>query len=81
MEVQLFAQLREAAGANTVSVSTVPDTVAALREKIAAEGTPELREALEDPNVFCAVNKKVVGDDHPVADGDEVGFFPPMTGG
>ena len=47
MEVQLFAQLREAAGANSVSVSTVPDTVAALREKIAAEGTPELREAVD----------------------------------
>ncbi|MEM1402174.1 MAG: MoaD/ThiS family protein [Pseudomonadota bacterium] len=81
MEVQLFARLRELAGAESISVTPVPASVAALRKKIAAEASPELREALEDPNVFCAVNKRVVGDEHPVADGDEVGFFPPMTGG
>jgi len=31
--------------------------------------------------VRVAVNQEYVGFDHPVAPGDEVAFFPPMTGG
>lgn len=32
-------------------------------------------------NVLCAVNHEYVERSHPVADGDEVAFFPPVTGG
>ena len=32
-------------------------------------------------NVLMAVNLEYVGADHPVEDGDEVAFFPPVTGG
>jgi molybdopterin synthase sulfur carrier subunit len=39
-------------------------------------------EALEDPSVVrVAVNQEHVDVDHPVADGDEVALFPPVTGG
>ena len=31
--------------------------------------------------VRAAVNQEYVGLDHPVRAGDEVAFFPPMTGG
>jgi len=32
-------------------------------------------------NVLSAVNHEYVGRDHGVSDGDEVAFFPPVTGG
>ena len=32
-------------------------------------------------NLRCAVNHQMVALDHPVKDGDEVAFFPPVTGG
>lgn len=37
-------------------------------------------EALPE-NVLMAVNLEYVDADHPVEDGDEVAFFPPVTGG
>lgn len=32
-------------------------------------------------NTLVAVNREYVKNDHPVVDGDEVAFFPPVTGG
>jgi len=32
-------------------------------------------------NILCAVNQAMVKSSHPLADGDEVAFFPPVTGG
>lgn len=37
--------------------------------------------ALEDSNIRCAVNQDIVKMDHPIQSGDEVAFFPPVTGG
>lgn len=33
------------------------------------------------PNTLCAVNQEYAGWDSAVRDGDEVAFFPPVTGG
>ena len=33
------------------------------------------------PNVIHAVNQRVVMIEEPLHDGDEIAFFPPMTGG
>ncbi|MDH5407007.1 MAG: molybdopterin converting factor subunit 1 [Gammaproteobacteria bacterium] len=32
-------------------------------------------------NLLCAINMEYVGLEHAVVDGDEVAFFPPVTGG
>jgi len=32
-------------------------------------------------NLLMAVNQTYVGPEHPVCEGDEVAFFPPVTGG
>ena len=32
-------------------------------------------------NTLCAINMEYVSRDHAVQDGDEVAFFPPVTGG
>lgn len=38
-------------------------------------------QALGDRHVLCAVNQELVPGEHPLAPGDEVAFFPPVTGG
>ena len=89
--VKLFAALREALGESEMEVelsealpelasgSSVVD-VAAVKAFLAKRGV-HWREALYQPNVVHALNHKVVFTDAVVSDGDELAFFPPMTGG
>ncbi|MCK6391649.1 MAG: molybdopterin converting factor subunit 1 [Azonexus sp.] len=82
MSVQIlyFASLREAFGCAGESLA-LPDgvnTIAGLRDWLVGQG----REALATTrNLRCAVNQDMAGLDTPVRDGDEVAFFPPVTGG
>jgi len=39
------------------------------------------RSALEDPGLRVAVNQVIAGPECPVRDGDEIAWFPPVTGG
>jgi molybdopterin synthase sulfur carrier subunit len=83
MNIRFFARLREALGSPSLELpdSAFPMSVAALRERVrdAAEGDFAL--AMDDPNVLCAVNQQFADDDSPIEAGDEVAFFPPVTGG
>ena len=83
MKVMLFARLRELAGDNTPEIADelLPAPVAEVRAHLKVLATPDLRDALEDPNTICAVNQHVVDDGHLVNAEDELAFFPPMTGG
>ncbi|MEW6164323.1 MAG: molybdopterin converting factor subunit 1 [Pseudomonadota bacterium] len=79
VNILYFAGLREALGTGAESVELPPDaaTVGALRAAL-GQRHPEL---LTAKNLRAAVNQQMVGMDAPVADGDEVAFFPPVTGG
>jgi molybdopterin converting factor subunit 1 len=79
VRARLFARLREQAGTDAESVelrsgSSVSDVYEAMRR---------LHPALEpDRNsVRAALNQEFVEWDAPVADGDEVAFIPPVSGG
>jgi len=79
-----LARLREALSSSgeTLEFTTqerpsVSSVVAALR----ARGGPWAAELATGRAVRFAVNHRLVRDDHPVADGDEVAIFPPVTGG
>jgi molybdopterin converting factor subunit 1 len=78
-----FARLRELLGDPAIEVGDeeCPDNVGELRALLRERLGGELANALADPNVFCAVNQRVVDEQHPLAASDEVAFFPPMTGG
>jgi sulfur-carrier protein len=55
--------------------------VAGLLAWLQARG-PGYAAALRDPSVVrVAVNQDYVGNEHPLADRDEVAIFPPVTGG
>jgi molybdopterin synthase sulfur carrier subunit len=57
------------------------ETVAQLMDVLAARG-PGYAEAFRDPKrLRCAVNQHHVPFSAPVREGDEVAFFPPVTGG
>lgn len=80
--VLYFASLREAVGRSAETLA-LPDgiaTVAALRAHLAARG--EVWQALAaGGRVRAAVNQRMVEADAALAAGDEVAFFPPVTGG
>ena len=83
LKILYFAWVRERTGIAgedleiPEGVQTVGDLVAALRDR--GEG---FAEAFADGGlVRAAVNQDHVTLDHPIADRDEVAFFPPVTGG
>lgn len=80
--VLFFAGLREAVGtaSETLAVPADVNTVAALRDHLAARGGAWA--ALEKAkNLRAAVNQDMVPLTTAIKDGDEVAFFPPVTGG
>ena len=82
VRVKFFASIREFTG---VAEDRLPIsetcTVAEVRTLLASRG--EVWEKCLGPSavVRAAVNQEIVPDDHVVAVGDEVAFFPPVTGG
>ncbi len=82
VKILFFASLREAIGksSETIDLPAAVETVGALRDLLAARGAPW--DALTTTkNLRYAVNQSMVGADAVVAKGDEVAFFPPVTGG
>lgn len=77
-----FASLREALGSSGEELVLPGDvaTAGALRDHIAARGEPWMQLA-RAKNLRCAVNQVMVGFDAAVKAGDEIAFFPPVTGG
>lgn len=80
VKVLYFAGLREAIGRSAETVDLPPGvtTVGALREWLVGQGRDKLASA---KNLRCAVNQDMAGLDAPVREGDEIAFFPPVTGG
>ncbi len=80
IKVLFFAHLRERLGCAELKLAQTPDTVAALKDHL-IESHPEWHEAIEGLAKLCAVNQTLVEPGHTLSDGDEVAFFPPVTGG
>ncbi|XTZ37157.1 molybdopterin synthase sulfur carrier subunit [Salmonella enterica] len=80
IKILFFAQVRELVGRDSMECSADLPTVEALRQHLAAQGD-RWALALEDGKLLAAVNQTLVSFDHPLHSGDEVAFFPPVTGG
>ena len=80
VRILYFASLKEALGTAGESLDLPAGiaTVGALRDWLAAEGRTALTQTR---NLRCAVNQDMAGSDAAVRDGDEIAFFPPVTGG
>ena len=77
-----FARLRESVGQQEETIK-LPDeitNVGELRTWLGKRGEP-WNAFMTDPKINCAVNCETVPDSAYVNDGDELAFFPPVTGG
>jgi len=82
LQILYFASLREAVGQSSESLD-LPEglsSVGGLRRHLAERGG-HWAEAFGQGRLLASVNQQMAEDDHPVADGDEIAFFPPVTGG
>jgi molybdopterin synthase sulfur carrier subunit len=81
--VLYFARLRETLGQGSEQIA-LPASVRdleGLRAMLVARGGVWEKELAPHKPVRAAVNQVMAMGDVPVADGDEVAFFPPVTGG
>lgn len=75
IEVRYFASLREQFGREGETLDFGSSTSVAEVWAQVSDGEPM------PSNLLMAVNLEYVGADEAVKDGDEVAFFPPVTGG
>lgn len=83
MKILYFSWLRERTGTSEEDIP-LPEGVAnvgALADWLKARGGGFAAAFADTAQIRVAVNLEHVGLDHPVSDGDEVAFFPPVTGG
>ena len=79
--VRYFASVREALGGGEEAEVEPGADVAALRDALIARGGRHA-EALDRRRMLRSARNLVLCDeDTALVDGDEIGFFPPLTGG
>ena len=75
INIQFFASLREQTGKSQITLpyESPQDVLAVWTQATDRLDMPD--------NTLCAINMEYVKTDAMVNDGDEVAFFPPVTGG
>ncbi|MDA1302151.1 MAG: MoaD family protein [Proteobacteria bacterium] len=81
IRVAIFASLRESLGTGRTEIPAGPGRVSEVIAALGSQHGEQWLKTLSGEKVLVAVNQTMVNDDHAVADGDEVAFFPPVTGG
>ncbi|WP_145524514.1 molybdopterin synthase sulfur carrier subunit [Yersinia rohdei] len=80
IQILFFAQVRELVGTDRLQLAAEYPTVDALRQALCQKGD-RWQLALEEGKLLTAVNQSLVNAQYPLVAGDEVAFFPPVTGG
>ena len=83
IKILFFASLRERLDCDQEQLALSSDirTVKDIKSYLANQGDAYGEVFAASGLVMSAVNQQMVKDDAPVSDGDEVAFFPPVTGG
>ncbi|CAH1388289.1 MAG: molybdopterin converting factor subunit 1 [Gammaproteobacteria bacterium] len=80
--VLFFAKYREQLGLGRMTLPlATATTVSELKIRLVADGGDEWAAVLFAGNTLCAVNQTIAHDTDTIGDGDEVAFYPPVTGG
>jgi sulfur-carrier protein len=81
INVRYFASLRETLGAGEPLELPADATVAAARDALIARGGAHAQALARGRAVRCALNQRMADESERLADGAELAFFPPVTGG
>ena len=83
LKVLFFARIREELDCGELELEwrDAFSSLDALQAFLGESKGPRWFEVLGQENVIRAVNQRVVQGDSGLRDGDEVAFFPPVTGG
>jgi len=83
IRILYFARVREQVGIaqEMLDLDARTRDVAGLREQLIGRGAPWNAAFASDKSVRVAVNQDIARGDTAVKAGDEVAFFPPVTGG
>lgn len=79
--VRYFASVRETLGKGSETLQTAAPTLAALRDELIARGAPYAEALARGKAVRMALDQAMSAETAPLAEGSEVAFFPPVTGG
>jgi molybdopterin converting factor subunit 1 len=83
LKVLFFARAKEELGCSGLDVAWRESIASldALQAQLCRDGGQRWEQVLAQSNMIRAVNQVVVSDNIALSDGDEVAFFPPVTGG
>ena len=81
IKLRYFASIREALGAQETLQVDAGATVGSIRDALIARGGAHASALARGRALRCAVNQVLCDEATPVADGSELAFFPPVTGG
>jgi len=83
IQLRFFASVREALGTSQENLALPAEvkTVGDLRAHLRSRGGVWAETLAEGRSLRMAYNQVMTGADTPLADGGEVAFFPPVTGG
>jgi sulfur-carrier protein len=79
--IKYFASIREALGTGSETVQTAAPTLGDLRDELIARGGAYASSLARGKAVRMALNQVMSDEQAALADGAEVAFFPPVTGG
>lgn len=79
--VRYFASIREAMGTGSEDLQTTATTVGALRDELMARSDAAAHALAHGKAVRMALNQDMCSGEALLKSGDEVAFFPPVTGG
>lgn len=81
VRLRFFASLREALGADGLLELPEGSRVADARQALIARGAPFDSSLARHKALRAALNQALCDEGAPLQDGDELAFFPPVTGG
>ena len=83
LQLRFFASVREKVGCSTMDLDLADEKITAnqVRQLLITRGSPWDQAFASDKVLRMALNQNMIADDTDLRDGDELAFFPPVTGG